>query len=343
MLRVTTLAAVLAVAATSTLRAQEPVAGCGTVPAPYTGRCVAAVQTAHAAQPQIGLLVAGPGSATPLRRDARRGRLSAGFRVSMLTLSIPDIVTENDAAEPPPVLERRRTPTVALGADGAVEVLRGAGGLGSVEVLGGVGYLPFDLVSREVYPTDGAQLWWTGGVRLGVIPESGVLPGLTLSLQYRALGALSVGNACEGTERPDPTPGSTQRVCYGAGDAAEARFDLSSWNARARLGRTFGPVGLGLTLGHDRHDGELHLTTRGASGAVGAASTQRIHPTGPVPLATSRWNAFLDAVVALPAVSLVGALGWMQGGERVAGFPTESAFDPGEASLHASVGARIAF
>jgi hypothetical protein len=52
-------------------------------------------------------------------------------------------------------------------------------------------------------------------------------------------------------------------------------------------------------------------------------------------------SGFLGASYAVSRGTLVAELGWMQGGERVTGFPAESEFDPGAGTLFASFGGRF--
>jgi hypothetical protein len=338
--RVLKLVPVLAAVVAVPLRAQDSAALCGTVPAPYAERCIAAAQTASAVQPALGVLLAGSG-APPPDGPLRFGLVTAAVRLSAVPVVFPDILDETDLEPPPAVDGRRRLNTVAVAVDAAAVLFPGIGGSGSIEVLVGAGFLPFDLISREAYPTGGAQFSWTAGARVGVLGESALLPAVSVSHQYRRLGTLGVGNACEGTI--GPAAGFTEPACYGAGDVAEAIFDASSWNTRVRIDRGVGPLSIGGVVGHDRHRGELNVTVRGESAAIGGARTHVVHERGPVPLRTSRWSGFLDAALPVEFASLVASAGWMQGGERVDGFGTSSAFDPGAGAFHLSLGARLAF
>jgi hypothetical protein len=338
--RVLKLVPVLAAVVAVPLRAQDSAALCGTVPAPYAERCIAAAQTASAVQPALGVLLAGSG-APPVDGALRFGLVTAAVRLSAVPIAFPDILEENDLEPPPPVGGRRRLNTVAVAVDAAAVLVPGTAGFGPIEALAGAGYLPFDLISREAYPTGGAQLSWTVGARVGVLGGSALLPTVSVSHQYRRIGTLSVGNACEGSI--GPASGFTEQACSGAGDVAEAIFDASSWNTRVRIERGVGPLSVGGVVGHDRHRGELNVIVRGVRTAIGGARAHLLHQRGPVPLRTSRWSGFLDAALPVEFATLVASAGWMQGGERVAGFGTEGAFDPEAAAIHVSFGARFSF
>jgi hypothetical protein len=350
MARVLRLAAALAFALLPcrALQAQSTTGLCTTVPPSHVERCLAAVQAAHSVQPQLGLLLVGAGS-TPALHGRRWGPLAGvagAARLGMVPIRFPDVLVEDDAPVPPPVSGMRRVTTIALGLDGSAVLLPGAragslAGLGSVELLVGLSYVPLDLISREAFPGRGAELSWSGGARIGLVGESGALPAVSLSLLYRRVGEMTVGNACEGTDRADPRLEEGARACYGAGDAAEASFDLATRSARANLSRAIGPVRLGASLGRDRHEGDLSVIVRGPDAAFGEARARAIYPRGPVGLDTGRWSGFLDAGLAVEGAELSAAFGWMQGGERIPGYRADADFDPARGSTYAGFSVRL--
>jgi|GEM_PF-2307976 len=349
------LAAALAVTVSLPVHAQGgPETACAAgIPAAFAGRCIAAVQAAAAAQPQLGLLVAGglPGPAAG-PGGARLGflpGLNAFVRANLVRGRLPDIITEANSpppALPAPLTEERSVTTVALSADVALGVVPGfrvAPGVqaGALDVMASASYLPFDLISRELFNNSSAQFAWGVGVRLGLLQESGAVPGLSLSVARRSLGGVQIGTVCEGEEVADPisttTPPST--LCREEGDVAQASVSVASWSTRAALSKRVMGVGLGVGAGYDRFTGDLDVAVLGAQGT--AINPTRVYRSPGAEMENERWSGFLNASMPLPMGAVSAELGWMQGGERVPGFPEESAFDPGKGTLSLSLGVRL--
>ena len=344
-------AALAAVVVALPARAQEAVpAACSGVPVALAGRCSAAVQTAHSMQPQLGILSAGglPGLSAATRgiRLGPLARVDAAAHAGFVRLHMPRITDETNPpppAVPGPLNEEQTVTAVALRADAALGVSPGlgAGRVGSLDLLGSISYLPFDLISREVFHKGSAQVALGAGVRLGVLAESAGLPGVSVSLMYRELDVVQIGTACEGDQTPDPfstaTPPST--LCREEGDVAQATVSTANWSTRAAVSKRVGALGLAVGAGYDRFSGDFDVEVLGPGGTP-IAPTRVYHSPGGK-LESDRWSGFLNASFALPFGALSGEVGWMQGGERVPGFQEESDFDPEKGTVFLSVGARL--
>jgi hypothetical protein len=343
------LAAVLAAGWTAPVRAQELEGACAGVPAVHADRCVATAQAAASMQPALGIAIAG-GNPTLGSTGAGGARLfgvpglSASFRVNVTPIRIPDVTQENDATTPPPLTQSLTAVTVAVGGTVSMGITQGVGGVGAVDLLASGTYLPFDLVNREVYKTQSAQFAWGAGARVGLLRESATLPGVSVSVMRRQVGAVQIANVCEGDDLPDPTGTDTppSTLCRSDGDVGDFNLDLAGWSTRAAVSKAVGPVGLAAGVGYDRYESEVGLDIRGGEIGAGQTGAQRIYHRPSRSLESSRWSAFLDVAARVPVGSIAAELGWMQGGDALPGFSADSDFDPGAGTFFGSLGFRLA-
>lgn len=328
-------AAALAVA--GPLAAQNDINNvCGGVPAQAQDECAIVAQAVDAAQPQLGILMAGgnPILGTASTGGVRLGlipRVSLTGRVNVVAARLPDI-RELEGGE----AQEFAVPAPAVGANLSVGLTQGfsvapmIGGFGAVDLLGSVSVLPLSLLDDF---GDNA-FSWGAGARVGLVRESFVTPGVSVSLMYRDLGDVRFGQVCDGTE---VSTGGNLSSCTGDGDFGEIEFGLSNWSGRAAVSKRL--LGLGLTagVGYDRFDTDATLAFRGPA----IAGTEQIYRFGDVAVDNDRWSAFLDASFTVLVASLVGEVGWMQGSDAISGFPSTSDFDPGEGTWFGSVGFRL--
>ncbi|HEU0301066.1 MAG TPA: hypothetical protein VFR37_16500 [Longimicrobium sp.] len=324
---------------------------CADVPADYVGRCIAAVQAADAAHPQLGMLLTGGNPGLGLAAGAAgpegRPRLRATARANLVRLALPGITSERNTGEaPPPLTEETGVTAIALAADLAfglvpgVEVSPGTR-VGAVDLLASGSYLPVDLVSHELFDASSTRVGWGAGVRVGVLRETARVPGVALSVMYRSMGEVQFGNVCEGSETADPAAGAPPRttLCNVDGDVGQARLGLRGVSTRATVSRRVRGVGLTLGAGYDRYADDFAVAVLGQRGTP--ANRARVYRGRPGELESDRLSGFLGGSYVLPRGTVVLELGWMQGGERVPGFPAESEFDPAAGVLFASFGGRF--
>jgi hypothetical protein len=336
-----TLAAAALVAA-APLAAQNDISTvCTTVPAQAQDECAIVAQAVDAAQPQLGILMAGgnPILGTASTGGVRLGlipRVSFTGRVNVVGARLPDI-RELDAGE----ADEFAVPAPAVGANVSIGLTQGfnvapmIGGFGALDLLGSVSVLPLSLL--EDFGDNAFS--WGAGARVGLIRESFVTPGVSVSLMYRDLGDVSFGTVCDGSLTPSLTaPTDTnRRSCTDDGDFGEIEFGLSNWSARAAVSKRL--LGLGLTagVGYDKFDTEADF----AFSTPAVAGTREVFLFEDVAVDNDRWSAFLDASFTVLVASLVGEVGWMQGSDAITGFPEASDFDPGEGTWFGSLGFRL--
>jgi hypothetical protein len=306
-------------------------------------RCGMVAQAVDAAQPQLGILMAGgnPTLGTASTGGVRLGiipRISLTGRINVVGARMPDIrqAAEGEAKE-------FSIPTPAIGGNLSMGITQGfsvapmIGGLGAIDLLASVSVLPLELVGEDF--GDNA-FSWGAGARLGLVRESFVTPGVSVSLMYRSLGDVSFGTVCAGTETPSViAPGEpNRRSCAANGDFGEITLGLDNWSARAAISKRL--LGLGLTagVGYDRFETAADL----AFALPSSGGTREVYRFSDVAVDNDRWSAFIDGSFTILFGSLVAELGWMQGSDPVQGFPEASDFDPGEGTFFGSVGARFA-
>jgi hypothetical protein len=311
---------------------------CGAVPVPAAEECAIVAQAVDAAQPQLGILLAGgnPILGTASTGGVRLGlipRVSLTGRVNVVAARLPDIREEAEGET-----EQFRVPAPAVGANLAIGLTQGfsvapmIGGFGAIDLLGSVTVLPLSLAGDDFGEN---AFSWGAGARVGLIRESFVTPGVSVSLMYRDLGDVSFGDVCEGTEVPVADNRST---CAGGGDFGEVRFGLSNLSARAAVSKRL--LGLGLTagVGYDKFDTDANFGFRAPGPPAG---TEQVYRFDDIAVDNDRWSAFLDASFTVLVASLVGEVGWMQGSDPIDNFPSTSDFDPGEGTWFGSLGFRL--
>ena len=319
---------------------------CDGLPEQVLDECVVVAQAVDAVQPQLGILLAGgnPTLGTASTGGVRLGlipRVSLTGRVNVVEVRLPDI-RDTDRGED----LQRRVLAPAVGANLSVGLTQGfsvapmIGGFGAIDLLGSVSVLPLSLL--EDFGDNAFS--WGAGARVGLIRESFVTPGVSVSLMYRNLGDVSFGEVCEGTEGPSPTaPTDPDRsVCtgfdLGSNEVGEIEFGLSNWSARAAVSKRLLALGLTAGLGYDRFDTDADFAFSTSVGPPGATEVYRYRKVG---VDNDRWSAFLNASVTVLMASLVAEAGWMQGSDPIQGFPSDTDFDAGKETWFGSLGLRL--
>lgn len=307
-------------------------------------RCASVAQAVDAAQPQVGILMAGgnPTLGTASTGGVRLGllpRVSAGLRANIVLARLPDIREESGAEGP----DRFSVPAPALGANLAVGVFPGVslapmiGGFGAVDLLGSATILPVSLANVDGLEKNPVS--WGAGARVGLLRESFITPGVSVSVMYRKMGELQFGDVCEtggivGPETDGPP------YCTGEGDFGSINFGLSNLSTRAAVSKRLLGFGLTAGVGYDKFSTDADLAFRAPATLPGQPG-RRIYAFRDVQVDNDRWSAFLDGSFTLLVGSIVGEVGWMQGQEAITGFPEASDFDPKEGTFFGSVGVRL--
>jgi len=295
--------------------------------------CQKAIDLFSYLAPQIGTAIAG-GNAT-LGQGGTLGGLphwTVGVRANLVAGAFPDINSSNapNPAVAAPVKTSYTTSTTPLpfvAVDGAIGVFGGIPlGLtkvGGVDLLGTVAYVPTVSPSGiSVEPATNTK--WGGGVRVGLLQESLLVPGLSVSFIQRGL------------------PKTTITSVIGSGNPIDTLqvkdLDLSTSSFRATVSKSLIIFGVAAGVGVDKYKSSTsiyvahHQTTplpASVNGTFSASSN------------VTRTNFFGDVYMNILLLKIVGEVGMVSGGS----VSTYNTYDKSATSSkpYGAVGLRVGF
>ena len=196
--------------------------------------------------------------------------------------------------------------------------------VGGVDLLLGATFVPN--VSRDEFnlSSEGRSLVGTVGVRVGVLQESALVPGVGLSVMRRRLPATS--------------------VTYRTQDDTLGVFNtrVSSTVYRLTVNKRFGLIGLGGGIGRDELDTRTNVEAV-INETVAGQPVRTVAALRDVRDRASRSTAFVNASFGLARAQLVGELGRSQAGELRETLNTFGGRRANEAYTYASLGFGIRF
>ena len=294
--------------------------------------CQMAVDVFQLMTPQLGLALAGGNATLGRGSTLGPGHFSIGIRGNVFNGDLPEI----DAFPTPGVQGRvQRTGTNALPAkeqilglptaDAAVGVFGGVP-LGLTSVLG------IDLLLSATYvPTIGEagdeiriepdrSLQLGYGVRVGLLQESIVVPGLSFTYLKRDLPTTTIS-------------GTSSNIDV---DIRDVRVKTSAYRIVASKSLTI--LGLAAGIGRDNYDQSANIQATVRNTPIGSQTSDVV----PLAQELTRTNYFLDVSLNLPVIKLIGEVGQVTGGT----VDTFNEFQTGRADkarTYGSVGIRIGF
>ncbi len=295
--------------------------------------CQQAVDLLSYMTPQLGTALAG-GNTTLAQGGNLGGRtlglipkFAIGLRLNVVMGNIPQLQapTVTLPAATAPLAARAFTTAASVvglpAVDVAVGVFKGVplgvSSIGGVDVLLSAAYVPeVELDKISVKPDSPLKFGY--GVRVGLLKESVVAPGVGFSFIMRSI------------------PKTTITGIAGSGATATTLkiqdLDLGATSWRLTVSKSLLLFGLAAGVGQDKYS---------------ASTTMVITPPAPVAASTfvfepkdiTRLNYFADVSMNLLVVKLVGTVGMVSGGE----ITTYNTFDnlPDKSRLYGSVGVRI--
>jgi len=317
---------------TAGARAQSAAAGCpagtsATDPARLTqDACQMALDVFDVMAPQLGLALTG-GNAT-LGQGGNLGGLghfSIGLRVNVFSGDLPEVT---DFPTPSAVGRQQRTGTLALPgktqimglptADAALGIFRGVPlgltNVGGIDLLVSATYVPeIGDAGDDVQIKPERSLQFGYGVRIGLLQESIIVPGVSFTYLRRDLPTTSLmGTAPTFTI-----------------DITDAKVKTSAF--RVVASKSLMLVGIAAGIGQDRYSESAQV--RATSGTI-ASSVVSFDQN------LNRTNYFLDLSLNLPIFKLIGEVGQVTGGT----VETYNEFTTGRADkshTYGSLGFRI--
>lgn len=299
--------------------------GTGTVNARITqDACQKAIDLLQFMAPQLGATLTG-GNAVLGEHSTLRGpgHFSLGLKVNALQSALPRVdqrTPETTGARSDDYAVRKQwigAPVV----DAAIGVFRGIPFAGTyalgVDALVNAAYIPtVDEGDLSIDVPDGSFKFGFGG-RLGVLAETFITPGISVTYLQRDLPTLNVQGRVSGDEL----------------DVRNVRVSTSAW--RVVAGKNFSVFGVALGGGQDMYDtrADAQVTINQLVPSVTSnviAGRQEL----------TRNNLFANLALNLPALRVVGEVGRTSGGS-IATYNTFAGHRADDARSYASLGLRV--
>lgn len=300
-------------------------------------------------QPGVGIAFSGGahtlGTATTIgRRLGLVPRISVTARLNGAFANVPDLLDGFDPTLGPdnqvPPMGTAVAPLIALQGDVVVGLFNGfsfgpaAGGLGAVDLLGSVSFVPkVDRIGlTEPIVNTGI------GARIGILKQGLVMPGISVSGMYRTLlGDVEFGDLA-------------------ADDPAEFTADLSTYSFRAGISKGFVMIDLAAGVGYDIYRSDVAFDWELVCPAGECLPGQDVTLSSDVvqgELKTAAWNVYGNVGMSVVILDIVGEVGYQKSTDIVdaealaaAGLgegqrPTAEALEGGR--FFASLGVRLSF
>jgi hypothetical protein len=293
--------------------------------------CQKAIDVFHYLAPQLGTVISG-GNAT-LGVGGTLGGLGHIYisgRANLVNSNIPradQVTPATNGARSDDYPTQSQLAGIPQ-ADVAIGLFRGiplgVTNVGGIDLLGSVSYLPSLDASGVHITTPNGSVKFGGGVRVGIIQESILFPGISVTYLHRGL----------------PTVDLTAHD--GGGDTLNLRnIDVSTDSYRLVASKSLLMLGLAAGVGQDRYNssatGSGYVAARGIAGLGTPAEA-----LGPIAMKQklTRTTYFVDATLNLPIVKFIGEIGRTNS----VNVPTYNSFAgaaPGSAQTYGALGVRF--
>jgi hypothetical protein len=213
-------------------------------------------------------------------------------------------------------------------ADVAIGLFRGiplgVTNVGGIDLLGSVSYLPSLDASGVHISTPNGSVKFGGGVRVGIVQESILFPGVSVTYLHRGLPTVDLS------------------ANDGGGDSLNLKnIDVSTDSYRLVASKSLLMLGLAAGVGQDRYSstatGSGNVAARGVAGIGTPAEA-----LGPISMQQklTRTTYFVDATLNFPVIKLIGEIGRTNS----VNVPTYNSFAgaaPGSAQTYGALGVRF--
>ncbi|MEX1187122.1 MAG: hypothetical protein WEA80_11085 [Gemmatimonadaceae bacterium] len=292
--------------------------------------CQKAIDLFRYMAPQLGTAVAG--GAPTLGQGGPTGGLghfSIGVRVNAVMGKLPQIqdvpLSVQGAVRSTYPLESQIIPMptadLALGLFGGLPL--GITSIGGLDLLVSASYLPEFEADNIKVEVDGSSIKFGFGARLGLLQESLLVPGVSVSYLRRDLPKIHM----------------TARAQSDSLQVRDLDIQTTSW--RVMASKSFFMFGAAAGFGKDRYESSTTISARVASRTVPPTPAVTAGPID-IEQKLSRTTMFLDLSMNLPFFKLVGEIGQVSGGD----VETYNQFDGSKADdsrTYGSIGIRFGF
>lgn len=332
-------AALLVFASTAQGQGGSVSASCSSAtPAETRDACQKATDIFRYLSPQLGATIAGGN--TIMGSGGVLGGLphwTVGIRGTVISGSLPEFTTANAPGTGAPAASAYTTKTQILGFPAVDAALGVYGGfplgltkIGGIDLLANAAYVPsIDADNISITPETNIQIGY--GARIGLLQESLLVPGVSVSMMQRGLPKTTITSFT--------TAGSSTTDTLQIKD-----LDLKTTSYRLTVSKSLILFGFAAGVGMDKYKSstDVNVALHRTLPVIGA---QRFgnSPTTPfkVDAEMTRTNMFLDAYLNILLVKIVGEVGMVRGGEMT----TFNTFDklPNASRPYGAVGVRVGF
>jgi hypothetical protein len=290
--------------------------------------CQKAVDLFQYMAPQLGAAITG-GNAT-LGQGGSLGGLghfSVGFRINAVQGSIPQVqnVSPADTGAAKSTYDTKTQILPMPTAELAIGVFKGLPlaitNVGGVDVLVSASYLPEFNNSNVNVKVPNGSLKFGYGVRVGILQESLLVPGISVSYLHRELPTVNIA------------ANSNNDSLY----VNNLSLKSNAW--RVVASKSLILFGLAAGIGQDKYDASTDIGAHVAARPPFPAAN-----AGPVSLSQNltRWNMFADLSMNLLLFKLTGEIGQVSGG-TINTYNTFNGKQAADSRIYGSVGARFGF
>jgi hypothetical protein len=292
-----------------------------------------AVDVFQVMAPQLGLALAG-GNATLGRGSALGGpgHFSIGLRANVFNGDLPQVQsfpTPSTGGRPAPRTLPSKgqilglpTADAAIGIFGGVPL--GLTNVGGIDLLVSATYIPsYGDATSDVQVKPKQNLQFGYGVRVGLLQESLVVPGVSFTFLKRDLPKTAISGTSTNLDV----------------NITDAQVKTSAY--RIVASKSLLLFGVAAGVGQDKYDesASVQATARGTVNGIPGTFT-----SAPVPLVQklTRTNYFLDLSLNMPIFKIIGEVGQVSGGT----VDTYNTFETGRADksrTYGSLGVRLGF
>jgi len=261
--------------------------------------CARLAEAAEVTQARVGLGFTGgnpvPGTGSTLGRRIRRvPRVSVAARITGVDTDLPPISSIGSSNEVGFFL-----PTFNV--DAAVGILNGmslaptVGGFGSADLL--LSYGRSSLPGDDGFEDSPSS--WGVGARVGILRESFVVPGVSVSAMYRRIGDIDFGDRA--LERRDAFFGLS---------------DNSVLSLRGTVGKRLLMLGATAGVGYDKYKSDVEIVLENPDDGDVYSLNERVK--------TDRTTLFGNLSWSMLILHISGEVGWQSGGDAL---PTPTNFE----------------
>jgi hypothetical protein len=293
--------------------------------------CQKAIDVFQFLAPQLGAVIAGGNATLGVGGTlGGLGHIYVSGRANVVNSNIPrvDQVTPSTSGAHSDVYPTQSQIAGIPQADVAIGLFQGiplgVTNVGGIDLLGSVSYLPSINASGVHISTPNGSVKFGGGVRLGIVQESILFPGISLTYLRRGLPTVDVVS--------NNSSGDTLHL---------SNVGITTDSYRLVASKSFLFLGVAAGVGQDRYkstaSGSAYVAARGIAGVGTPAQS-----IGPISMSQNitRNTYFVDGSLNLPFIKIIGEIGRTS----AVNIPTYNSFagsTAGAAQTFSAIGVRL--